>query len=48
MKRRQKLSQEFTIFLVLIGIALLFEILGWILIGQSFLFNARRLMIMIL
>lgn len=48
MKTRPKLSQEFTIFLVLIGIALLFEILGWILIGQSFLFNGRRLMIMIL
>ena len=28
--------------------ALLFEILGWIFIGQSFLINKRRLIIMIL
>ena len=44
----RKLPPEFSIFLVLLGIALLFEILGWIFIGQSFLLNKRRLIIMIL
>ena len=44
----RKLPPEFNIFLVLLGIALLFEILGWIFIGQSFLLNKRRLIIMIL
>ncbi len=42
------LPTEFNIFLVLIGIALLFEVLGWIFIGQSFILNKRRLIIMIL
>ena len=32
----------------LVGIALIFEILGWIFQGQSFLFNTQRLSIMIL
>jgi inositol transport system permease protein len=40
--------QELNILLVLIGIALLFESLGWIFIGQSFLLNPQRLTIMIL
>ena len=44
----RRTPQEAGIFLILIAIALLFELLGWILVGQSFLFNARRLMIMIL
>jgi len=44
----KKLPPEFNIFLVLLGMALLFEILGWIFIGQSFLINKRRLIIMIL
>ncbi len=44
----KKLPPEFSIFLVLLGMALLFEILGWIFIGQSFLINKRRLIIMIL
>ncbi|SVB78511.1 uncharacterized protein METZ01_LOCUS231365 [marine metagenome] len=44
----RKLPPEFNIFLVLLGIALVFEILGWIFIGQSFLLNKRRLVIMIL
>ncbi|WP_052025819.1 ABC transporter permease [Phyllobacterium sp. YR531] len=39
---------EVTIFLVLVGIALVYEILGWIFIGQSFLLNPQRLTIMIL
>lgn len=33
---------------MLFGVAALFEILGWLLIGQSFLFNVRRLPIIIL
>ena len=39
---------EAGILLVLVGIALTFELLGWILIGQSFLFNSQRLTVMIL
>jgi inositol transport system permease protein len=39
---------ELSIFLVLIGIALVYEILGWIFVGQSFLMNSQRLTIMIL
>ena len=42
------LSSDLGIFIVLIGIAFVFEILGWIFIGQSFVFNLRRLNIMIL
>ena len=45
---RRRLPPEFNILLVLIGIALIYEILGWIFIGQSFLMNAQRLTIMIL
>jgi inositol transport system permease protein len=39
---------EVSILLVLFGIALTFEILGWIFVGQSFLFNQQRLTVMIL
>jgi inositol transport system permease protein len=39
---------EAGILLVLFGIALTFEVLGWIVIGQSFLFNSQRLTVMIL
>jgi len=46
--RRRKWPAEFGIFLVLIGISLLFEALGWYLNGQSFLFNIERLQIIIL
>jgi inositol transport system permease protein len=46
--RRWKMPTEVSIFLVLIGIALIFELLGWLFIGQSFLFNSRRLVVMIL
>ncbi|OWV91054.1 ABC transporter [Rhizobium sp. R72] len=46
--RRRRVPPELSIFLVLIGIALIYEILGWIFIGQSFLFNSQRLTIMIL
>lgn len=47
-KRRKKLPTEVSIFLVLVGIAILFEILGWIVRGDSFLMNPQRLLIMIL
>lgn len=44
----RRLPQELNIFLVLIGIAFAFEILGWLFVGQSFLLNPQRLTIMIL
>lgn len=40
--------QELSIFFVLIGIALICEVLGWIFVGQSFLANPQRLTIAIL
>ncbi len=43
-----KLPQEASIFLVLVGIGLFFEALGWYLNDQSFLFNLERLKIIIL
>ncbi|EJN06010.1 permease component of ribose/xylose/arabinose/galactoside ABC-type transporters [Phyllobacterium sp. YR531] len=45
---KRRMPTEVTIFLVLVGIALVYEILGWIFIGQSFLLNPQRLTIMIL
>jgi inositol transport system permease protein len=45
---KRRIPPEFNIFLVLIGIALVYEVLGWIFIGQSFLINSQRLTIMIL
>ncbi|TFH84805.1 ABC transporter permease [Billgrantia azerbaijanica] len=47
-KRKRKVPTEVSIFLVLVGIALLFEILGWVVRGDSFLMNPQRLLIMIL
>lgn len=47
-RRRRKLPTEVSILLVLVGIALVFEALGWVLIGQSFLGNQQRLIVMIL
>ncbi len=46
--RKRKMPPEANIFLVLIGIALLFEVLGRIFVGQSFLFNSQRLTVMVL
>jgi len=43
-----KLPPEFSIFLVLVGISLFFEAVGWYLNGQSFIFNAERLKVIIL
>lgn len=45
---RFKLPNEARIFMVLIGVALVFELLGWFFIGQSFLMNKERLIVMIL
>ncbi|MGN6451463.1 MAG: ABC transporter permease subunit, partial [Steroidobacteraceae bacterium] len=39
---------EASILLVLVGLALLFELLGWVFVRQSFLLNEQRLVIMIL
>ena len=44
----RRLPTEVSILLVLLGIALVFEVLGWIVIGQSFLANKQRLSIMVL
>lgn len=46
--KTRKLPADASIFLILVAVALIFEILGWVLIGQSFLFNAKRLPIIIL
>jgi len=45
---KKKLPAEVSIFLVLVGISVLFEVLGWFLVGQSFLANMSRLQIIIL
>jgi inositol transport system permease protein len=45
---RRRLPPELSILGVMIGIMLLFEVLGWIFVGQSFLANPLRLKIMIL
>lgn len=47
-QQRRKLAPEFSILAVLVAVALVFEILGWIFQDQSFLMNYRRLTIMIL
>lgn len=47
-RKTRKMPPEVNILLVLAGIALLFEILGWVFQGQSFLGNIARLKIMIL
>src|SRR5438552_11145859 len=46
--RRRRWPPEASIFLVLVGIALTFELLGWIFVGQSFLLNPQRLQVMVL
>ncbi len=47
-KRRRRLPTEVSILLVLLGIAGIFELLGWMVIGQSFLANKQRLIVMVL
>ena len=47
-RRRRRLPPELSILGVMIGMMLLFEALGWMFEGQTFIFNALRLRIMIL
>ena len=47
-KQGRKLSSEVGILLILIGIAVLFEIMGWVFKGDTFLFNPQRLFIIVL
>jgi inositol transport system permease protein len=47
-RRARRWPPEASIFLVLIGLALAFELLGWIFVRQSFLLNEQRLVVMIL
>jgi inositol transport system permease protein len=44
----RRLSSDAGIFLVLVGIAVLFEVIGWQIRGTSFLFNGQRLLVMVL
>jgi inositol transport system permease protein len=46
--RSRRWPPEASIALVLVGLALGFELLGWIFVRQSFLFNEGRLVVMIL
>lgn len=46
--QRKAMPPEVSILLVLVGIAAIFEILGWALVGQSFLLNMSRIQIIIL
>ncbi|WP_322046736.1 ABC transporter permease [Paraburkholderia sp. J67] len=46
--RRFRWPPELSILLVLVGISLVFEALGWVFVGQSFILNAQRLEIIIL
>lgn len=45
---KRKMSAEVGILIILIGIAALFEIMGWIFKGDTFLFNPQRLFIIVL
>lgn len=47
-KSRRRLPTEVGILLVLIGIGLAFELCGWLIREQSFLFSSQRLVLMIL
>ena len=47
-RTRRRFPTELSIFLVLIGIGLVFELFGWIVRDQSFLMNSQRLVLMIL
>lgn len=46
--QRRQYPPELGMVLVLVGIALFFEIAGWIVVKQSFLANAERLTVMVL
>lgn len=47
-RNKRRMPTELSIFLVLIGIGLVFELFGWIVRDQSFLLNSQRLVLMIL
>src|SRR5258705_3463905 len=47
-RRSRGFTPEASILMVLLGLALAFELLGWILVRQSFLLNQQRLVVMIL
>jgi inositol transport system permease protein len=44
----RRLPPEASILMVLVGLALAFELLGWVLVRHSFLLNEQRLVVMIL
>jgi ribose transport system permease protein len=48
LKKVRRLPAEFSILAVLIGIILVFEILGWYFIGDSFIANKQRISIIVL
>ncbi|MDE2383137.1 MAG: ABC transporter permease [Alphaproteobacteria bacterium] len=48
LKSVRRWPPEVSILLVLLGIVLVFEILGWILIGESFVANKQRISIIVL
>ena len=48
LRRPRRLPNDARILLVLVGVALVFELLGWLVVDQSFLGNPQRLTIMIL
>lgn len=47
-RRSRRFPPEASILMVLLGLALAFELLGWIFVRQSFLLNQQRLIVMIL
>ena len=47
-EKKRKRPHEVNVFIALLGIALVFEVFGWFVQGQSFLLNTQRLSIMIL
>src|SRR5215813_9170590 len=47
-RRARRLPPEASILMVLVGLALMFELLGWMFVRQSFLLNEQRLVVMIL
>ncbi|MBV8974205.1 MAG: ABC transporter permease [Sinobacteraceae bacterium] len=47
-RRTRRWPPEASILLVLLGLALLFELLGWVFVRQSFLLNEQRVVVMIL
>jgi inositol transport system permease protein len=48
MSQPRRLSHDAGIFLVLLTLVVLFEAVGWSIRGTSFLFNAQRLLVMVL